>query len=46
MFSGVFVIVKIGIIGGAGLEDPKILKDAKDVEVSTIWGDQSLFGID
>ncbi|MFX1397877.1 MAG: S-methyl-5'-thioadenosine phosphorylase [Promethearchaeota archaeon] len=31
-------MVKIGIIGGSGLEDPDILKDAKDVEVNTAYG--------
>ncbi len=31
-------MVKIGIIGGSGLEDPKILKDAKEKEVKTPYG--------
>ncbi|MFH1586808.1 MAG: S-methyl-5'-thioadenosine phosphorylase [Candidatus Diapherotrites archaeon] len=31
----------IGIIGGSGLEDPKILKDAKEQEISTEWGKPS-----
>ncbi|MBW2989279.1 S-methyl-5'-thioadenosine phosphorylase [Candidatus Woesearchaeota archaeon] len=31
-------MVKIGIIGGSGLEDPKILKDAKEIEVGTKFG--------
>ena len=31
-------MVKIGIIGGSGLEDPDILKDAKDIEVKTDYG--------
>ena len=31
-------MVKIGIIGGSGLDDPDILKDAKDIEVETQWG--------
>ena len=31
-------MVKIGIIGGSGLEDPKIIKDAKEVEVKTKFG--------
>ncbi|MEA2037423.1 MAG: S-methyl-5'-thioadenosine phosphorylase [Nanoarchaeota archaeon] len=31
-------MVKIGIIGGSGLEDPKILKDANELEVSTKYG--------
>jgi 5'-methylthioadenosine phosphorylase len=32
-------MVKIGIIGGSGLEDPKILKDAKEKKVSTAYGE-------
>lgn len=31
-------MVKIGIIGGSGLDDPEILKDAKDIEVETDYG--------
>jgi 5'-methylthioadenosine phosphorylase len=31
--------VKIGIIGGSGLEDPKLLKDAKEIKVTTKWGE-------
>ena len=31
-------MLKIGIIGGSGLDDPDILKDASDVEVSTPYG--------
>ena len=31
-------MIKIGIIGGSGLDDPKILKDAVDVEYNTPWG--------
>jgi len=34
-------IIKIGIIGGSGLEDPKILKDAKEISVSTKFGNPS-----
>ena len=34
-------IVKIGIIGGSGLDDPDILKDPKDNEVSTPFGKPS-----
>lgn len=34
-------IIKIGIIGGSGLEDPKILKDAKEISVSTKFGKPS-----
>src|SRR3989344_3278892 len=33
--------IKIGIIGGSGLEDPKILKDAKEINVSTKFGSPS-----
>ena len=32
------IMVKIGIIGGSGLDDPDILKEAKDVEVETKYG--------
>ncbi|MHA1483594.1 MAG: S-methyl-5'-thioadenosine phosphorylase [Candidatus Heimdallarchaeaceae archaeon] len=31
-------MVKIGIIGGSGLDDPDILKDPKDIEVDTPYG--------
>ncbi len=31
-------MVKIGIIGGSGLDDPDILKDAKEVSVETPYG--------
>jgi 5'-methylthioadenosine phosphorylase len=31
-------MAKIGIIGGSGLDDPKILKDAKEIEASTPYG--------
>jgi len=30
---------KIGIIGGSGLDDPDIIHDAKDVDVTTPYGD-------
>src|SRR3989338_6373354 len=33
--------VKIGIIGGSGLDDPKILKDAQEKEVDTQYGKPS-----
>ena len=33
--------VKIGIIGGSGLDDPKILKDAQEKEVYTQYGKPS-----
>ena len=32
---------KIGIIGGSGLDDPNILKDAKDINVDTSYGKPS-----
>jgi len=32
---------KIGIIGGSGLENTKFLKDAKEVEVETVYGKPS-----
>ena len=31
-------MIKVGIIGGSGLDDPDILKDAKDVKVETPFG--------
>ena len=34
-------MVKIGIIGGSGLDNPDILKNAKDVEVNTTHGKPS-----
>ena len=34
-------MVKIGIIGGSGLDDPKILENAQDVVVSTQFGKPS-----
>lgn len=33
--------VKIGIIGGSGLDDPDILDQAADVSLSTVWGSPS-----
>ena len=34
-------MAKIGIIGGSGLDDPEILKDARDELVATHWGEPS-----
>lgn len=34
-------MVKIGIIGGSGLEDPNILKDSREIDVSTRFGKPS-----
>lgn len=34
-------MVKIGIIGGSGLDNPKILEDAKDTEANTQYGKPS-----
>lgn len=34
-------MVKIGIIGGSGLDNPDILKDARDLEVDTPYGKPS-----
>ena len=34
-------MVKIGIIGGSGLDDPDILKDYKEIEVETPYGKPS-----
>jgi len=38
LLNGVVYLVKIGIIGGSGLDNPDILKDARDVAVSTPFG--------
>jgi 5'-methylthioadenosine phosphorylase len=34
-------MVKIGIIGGSGLDDPQIIKDSKEIEVDTPYGKPS-----
>lgn len=34
-------MIKIGIIGGSGLDDPKLLKDYKEIEVTTTYGKPS-----
>ena len=34
-------MVKIGIIGGSGLDNPDILKEARDITVSTPFGPPS-----
>jgi 5'-methylthioadenosine phosphorylase len=34
-------MIKIGIIGGSGLDDPQIIKDATEITVSTPYGDPS-----
>ncbi len=34
-------VVKIGIIGGSGLDDPQILKDANEVDCDTPYGEPS-----
>jgi 5'-methylthioadenosine phosphorylase len=31
-------MTKIGIIGGSGLDDPKILKNAREIKVKTPYG--------
>lgn len=33
--------IKIGIIGGSGLDDPRILKNCKEIEISTPFGKPS-----
>lgn len=35
------ILVKIGIIGGSGLDNPEFLKEAKDLEVDTPYGKPS-----
>jgi 5'-methylthioadenosine phosphorylase len=34
-------LIKIGVIGGSGLEDPKILQEQRSVEVETVFGKPS-----
>lgn len=34
-------MVKIGIIGGSGLDDPDIMKDAEEIEIATEFGQPS-----
>jgi len=34
-------MVKVGIIGGSGLDDPKLLKDYKEIELNTPYGKPS-----
>ncbi|WP_316900461.1 S-methyl-5'-thioadenosine phosphorylase [Pseudodesulfovibrio indicus] len=34
-------MTKIGIIGGSGLDDPNLLHDARDAEVTTVYGPPS-----
>ncbi len=34
-------ILKVGIIGGSGLDDPDILKDPNEFEISTEYGNPS-----
>lgn len=34
-------MVRVGIIGGSGLDDPQMLIDAKEIEVETPYGDPS-----
>ena len=34
-------MIKIGIIGGSGLDDPDILKETKDIKVNTAYGKPS-----
>lgn len=35
------IIVKIGIIGGSGLDNPDILKESKDIDINTPYGKPS-----
>ena len=34
-------MIKIGIIGGSGLDDPKLIRNAKKIKVDTRWGNPS-----
>lgn len=34
-------MVKVGIIGGSGLDNPNILQDSQDIEVETVYGKPS-----
>ena len=36
-------MVKVGIIGGSGLDDPEILKNAKELKVETPYGPPTSF---
>jgi len=40
-FKGGEAMVKVGVIGGSGLDDPDILRDSQMVEVETIYGEPS-----
>ncbi len=40
-FLNSLIMVKIGIIGGSGLDDPDILKEVKEIEVDTPYGKPS-----
>ncbi|KAH7726364.1 MTAP protein [Aphelenchoides avenae] len=39
--DGVAAVIKVGIIGGTGLEDPQILENVKEHRVSTPFGEPS-----
>jgi len=41
LFSKLFSITQIGIIGGSGLDDPDFFKDATEEKVNTPYGDPS-----
>ena len=34
-------MIKVGIIGGSGLDDPKLLEDFKEISVETKYGKPS-----
>ena len=34
-------MARVGIIGGSGLDDPELLKDAADESLATPWGEPS-----
>jgi len=34
-------MIKVGIIGGSGLDDPNLLKDYREIEVNTVYGKPS-----
>jgi len=41
IFSKLFSITQIGIIGGSGLDNPDFIKDATEEKVKTPYGDPS-----
>lgn len=40
-FFIIILMAKVGIIGGSGLDDPRILENSKDIEINTPYGKPS-----